>query len=82
MRTMGAFQAKTHFSELLVFVEQGEFITITKHGKPVARLTPVEAKKSRQNVIQEAVRRLRRNRKGVTLAKNQSIRAMIEMGRK
>lgn len=39
--TVGAFEAKTHLSELLDKVEAGEEITITKHGAPVARLVPV-----------------------------------------
>ena len=40
--TIGAFEAKTKFSELLERVGQGEEITITKHEKPVARLVPFE----------------------------------------
>jgi prevent-host-death family protein len=40
--TIGAFEAKTKFSELLERVSQGEEITITKHEKPVARLVPFE----------------------------------------
>jgi len=39
--SVGAYEAKTHFSELLEQVEAGEEITITKHGTPVARLVPV-----------------------------------------
>lgn len=39
---IGAFEAKTKFSELLERVRQGEEITITKHEKPVARLVPFE----------------------------------------
>ena len=38
MTTVGAFEAKTKLSELLDRVERGEEITITRHGKPVARL--------------------------------------------
>jgi len=38
--SIGAFDAKTRFSELLERVRQGEEITITKHEKPVARLVP------------------------------------------
>ena len=41
MREIGAFEAKTHFSELLVAVEGGESITVTRRGKPVAILSPV-----------------------------------------
>lgn len=40
--TIGAFEAKTHFSALLERVEHGEEITITRHGKAIARLLPVE----------------------------------------
>jgi prevent-host-death family protein len=40
--TVGAFEAKTKFSELLEHVSQGAEITITKHEKPVARLVPFE----------------------------------------
>ena len=40
--TVGAYEAKTHLSELLEKVEAGEEITITKHGAPVARLVPVK----------------------------------------
>ena len=38
--TVGAFEAKTHFSQLL---ERGEEIVITKRGRPVARLVPASA---------------------------------------
>lgn len=40
--SIGAFEAKTKFSELLERVSHGEEITITKHEKPVARLVPFE----------------------------------------
>jgi prevent-host-death family protein len=38
---VGAYEAKTHFSELLERVVAGEELTITRHGAPVARLVPV-----------------------------------------
>jgi prevent-host-death family protein len=41
MRVVGTFDAKTHLNELLRAVAQGETITITNRGKPVALLTPV-----------------------------------------
>ena len=40
--TVGAFEAKTKFSELLERVSEGAEITITKHERPVARLVPFE----------------------------------------
>jgi len=39
---VGVYQAKTHFPELLVKVETGEEVTITRHGKAVARLLRVD----------------------------------------
>lgn len=42
-KSVGAYEAKTHFSELLERVEAGELITITRHGSPVARLVPIQS---------------------------------------
>lgn len=42
MSTIGSFEAKTHFAELLQRAESGEEITITRRGKPVAKLVPVD----------------------------------------
>lgn len=38
MKTVGAFEAKTHFSELLRNVENGESYEIRRRGKAVATL--------------------------------------------
>lgn len=40
-RTVGVHQAKTQFSQLLREVADGDEITVTKGGNPVARLVPV-----------------------------------------
>ncbi|WJS87425.1 type II toxin-antitoxin system prevent-host-death family antitoxin [Paracoccus sp. TOH] len=40
MREIGAFEAKTHLSELLAAAKAGETVTITRRGQPVARLVP------------------------------------------
>lgn len=40
MRSVGAFEAKTHLAALLDAVSDGQQITITRHGRPVARLVP------------------------------------------
>ena len=42
MREVGAFEAKTHLSQLLDDVAAGGEILITRRGAPVARLVPVE----------------------------------------
>jgi len=46
MKTMGAGAFKTHCLSVLDEVqEHGEEVVITKRGKPVAKLVPVEEKK-------------------------------------
>ena len=47
METIGAFEAKTHLPRLLERVARGESLTITKHGKPVAHLVPVDSNRKR-----------------------------------
>ena len=41
MIEVGAYEAKTHLPRLLERVANGERITITKHGVPIAILIPV-----------------------------------------
>jgi len=38
MKTIGVFDAKNRLSEL---IDSGEVVTITKHGRPVATLSPI-----------------------------------------
>ncbi len=64
LQTIGAFEAKTHFSALLERVEHGEEIHITRHGKTVARLLPVEETQEDQKAI-DAVNTLRVLRKNI-----------------
>ena len=43
MRTVSAREANQSFSKLLQAVVEGEAVVITRRGKPVARLAPIEA---------------------------------------
>jgi prevent-host-death family protein len=79
MRTVGTFEAKTHLSSLLDQVARGEEITITKHGKAVARLVPVGAV-SREGLA-DTVARLKSFRRGRRLG-DLSAKALIEEGRR
>jgi len=63
MQYVGAFEAKTHLSRLLDSVKQGETITITKRGQPVARLVPIDSQ-DRERAI-AAVRNIRRLRREI-----------------
>jgi len=38
--TVGAYEAKTKFSELIARAEKGESFVVTKNGRPVARIAP------------------------------------------
>ena len=68
MERIGAYEAKTHLPRLLDRVARGESLTITRHGKPVARLVPVTGERER---AQEAAARIverRRHLKRVPVA--------------
>ena len=41
MREIAATDARTRWGELLRAVERGEIVSITRHGKIVARMVPV-----------------------------------------
>lgn len=44
MKTVGVLDAKTHLSELIEKVAKGDEVTITRHGRPVARLVPADSR--------------------------------------
>jgi len=46
MTTYNIHEAKTHFSELLERVSNGEEVIIAKAGKPVARILPFAANRA------------------------------------
>jgi len=75
---IGAYEAKTHFYALLDRVARGEQITITKHGRPVARLVPIaDADVERRRA---AIARIKELRKGQTLGV--PVKQLIEEGRR
>jgi prevent-host-death family protein len=77
---IGAYEAKTHFSELLEKVEAGEEITITRHGTPVARLVPVEKKRT-QAERRAAIERIGKLREGLSLG-GLNVRDLLVEGRR
>ena len=58
---IGAFEAKTHFSQVMERVEQGTDFIVTRRGKPVAEITSI--KKEPQMTWEEAVEQLIEMRK-------------------
>lgn len=41
--SVGSFEAKTHFSQLIERAMHGEEIFITRRGKPVAKIVPADS---------------------------------------
>lgn len=79
MKTVGAYEAKTHLSQLLEDVARGETITITKHGVPVAILAPPSRRAADVGSVIDSWLAYRDSRPVRT---GPSIREMIEEGRR
>jgi prevent-host-death family protein len=75
---IGAYEAKTHLPALLERVARGERFTITKHGRPIARLVPIELTGPARR--RETVERLKRFRDGQTL--DVPVKQLISEGRR
>jgi prevent-host-death family protein len=58
VKVVGAFEAKNKLGQLLDLAEQGKEVTITRHGKAVARIVPAMPEPSRGGE-HAAIRRLR-----------------------
>jgi prevent-host-death family protein len=77
---VGAYEAKTHLSELLEKVEAGEEITITKHGAPIAKLVPVKKEASSSERV-AAIARIQKLANSLSLG-NLKIKDLISEGRR
>ena len=78
MSSVGTYEAKTHLPALLKRVEEGETITITNHGRAVARLVP--ALEPTERPISEILDSL--DSKRIRLEPGETIRGLIDEGRK
>ncbi len=78
MKQVGVYNAKTHLTSLLDEVEAGTTIEITRHGRPVARLVPLEPQK---RDVAATIAALAEFRKGKRLD-GLSIRELIDEGRR
>jgi len=77
---VGAYKAKTHLAELLDRVEKGERIVITRHGRPVAVLSPPPGAADR--TVDEAIDGILGFREGRRLGPVLSVRDLIQEGRR
>lgn len=69
MKTIGVLEAERDLSALLRDVERGEEVTITREGKPVARMVPPAAPAGQESVsdLERTVAEMKAARVGVTL---------------
>ena len=80
MTTVSAYEAKTHLPRLLRAAERGETVIITRHGKPVAQLGPVQER--RREEIAEVIERMKRARARRPRVAVEEILAARDEGRK
>ena len=80
MERVGIYEAKAKLSDLLERVSRGAEVTITKHGKAVAKL--VRATRTGRSSRAEAFTAIDRLRRELKITKRFSLRAIIEEGRK
>ena len=77
-RSLGVYELKTHLSSVLEDVLAGMIVTVTRHGHPIARITPVSS--SSVETRKAAVERLKAARAGRTLG--MSMREAVAEGRR
>jgi prevent-host-death family protein len=77
-KTVGAYEAKSKFSELLDLVERGRTITITRHARNIARLVPADEGALDSKVFA----RIRAMRERISLGKGETAKELIVAGRR
>lgn len=83
MREVGTLEARNSFSALLELVEKGEEITITRHGKPVAKLVPSTRTEEQRAKAREAARAIVEMRRDVRPDPDGlTVRDYLETGRR
>ena len=74
MSEVSVAQAKAHLSEILDRVEAGETVTITRRGRPIARLSGVQATK--KPIDFEALKKFRESMPTLSRSSAELIREM------
>ena len=52
---VGIRELRTHLSRYVERVKKGEELTVTEHGRPVARLVPLDGERKIDRLIREGV---------------------------
>ena len=80
MRSVGAYEAKTHLPRLLDDVSRGEEIQITRNGRAVARLVPDTGAAAKD--LESLIAQMREFRRGRRLGDDLTVRDLINEGRR
>jgi prevent-host-death family protein len=77
MPEIGVYEAKTHLARLLERVRKGEKFVITRHGRPIALLTPVAEHNA--EAVRDALARVRAGREALA-RKSLRLKDLLEKG--
>jgi prevent-host-death family protein len=80
MTSIGFYEARTHFSQLLDQVARGKTVLITRHGKPAAVLSPPPGEEPSD--VREVLAAMKALRRGNRLGEGLSLRDLIKEGRR
>ena len=53
MKTVGMYEARSKFAELVDQVQSGEIVVVTRNGEPVAELRPIASKADPEKIVDE-----------------------------
>lgn len=79
-KTVGTFEAKTKLAQILKLVENGERITITRRGVPIAEIIPAARRHSKAALL-DTLAAINEFRKGRRVSRAE-LRQMIAEGRR
>ena len=83
MKTIGMFDAKTRFSEIVKRVKQtGQPVRITNRGEELVDITPIPARAVGRRTPKQAFTELSKLRHELPKTSSAEIRAQIEEGRR
>jgi prevent-host-death family protein len=82
MPEIGILEAKTHLSSCVDRALAGEEVILTRHGKRLVKLVPVQSKSQRNAQVVELIQRIVRNRNAQPRRKEPTARELVSDGRK
>jgi prevent-host-death family protein len=82
MADIGILEAKTRLSSCVDRALAGEEVILTRHGKRLVKLVPVEPQAKRHAQLVELIQRIQRKRNAQSRRKEPTARELVSVGRK